>query len=131
MSNDNANIGTIKVTRGDKLVKLVTNISYPTNISLPPFSKLTLFNDINFKGKNISITNSNDITINIDEKNVQNSDFSVIKSVQLESISSEGFSENTVRDICLYTCSNFNYMNLILCVVLIIIVYYLFNNINK
>jgi hypothetical protein len=126
MADNTIQIGDVTFKTGDKISKIETHIVYPNNIKLPPFSKLVLYDDINFKGDNVSIQNNNEMSINIDSRDVKNNKIKIVRSISVEPVATEGFSENSVRDVCLYTCSNFNYMNLVMCMALIAILYYYF-----
>jgi hypothetical protein len=126
MADNTIQIGDMIFKTGDKISKIEKPIVYPNNIRLPPFSKLVLYNDDNFRGDNISIHNNNEMSINIDARDVKNNKIKFVKSISIVPVAIEGFSENSVRDVCLYTCSNFNYMNLVLCTVLTVILYYYF-----
>ncbi len=96
------------------------------NIQIPPLTKLTLCGDPNLNGDSMQIKNNNDIAIIVNKDEI-NKILPKILSLKLENQQIEGFSEGSVRDICFYTCSNFSYLNLILCGVLVFIIYKLFN----
>lgn len=123
---DIVQIGNVVFKRGDTVSKIQSDIVYPNNIILPPFCKLLLYDETDFKGNIVTIQNINEMNIRIDLKDIKNNKLKVIKSISIEPAVTEGFSENSVRDICLYTCTNFNYVNLIMCVALIAILYYYF-----
>jgi len=99
------------------------NIEFPKKIYLPPHSKISLYDDIDLNGNVCTYENKNDDPIIILPLK-ENREKNIIKS--LSSDMSEGFGQKDVVDICMYTCSNINYRNIIILFTLSILIYYLF-----